>query len=119
MNYLFIALGFICMGIGAIGIFLPILPTVPFLLLSSICFAKGNERFHHWFKNTKLYKNNLESFENDRSMTWKTKWCILIPVTILLMIAFLLMNNRYGRAAILILIIIKYYFFLFKIKTKK
>ena len=117
MKYLFIFLGFLFTILGAVGIFLPILPTVPFLLLASICFAKGSERFHNWFKSTKLYKNNLESFEKDRSMTLKTKWSILIPVTILLLVAFFMMKNIYGRTFIAVLILVKYYVFLFRIKT--
>ncbi len=117
MKYLFIFLGFLFTILGAIGVFLPILPTVPFLLLASICFAKGSERFHNWFKSTKLYKNNLESFEKDRSMTLKTKWSILIPVTILLLVAFFMMKNIYGRTFIAVLILVKYYVFLFRIKT--
>ena len=117
MKYLFIFLGFLFTILGAVGIFLPILPTVPFLLLASICFAKGSKRFHNWFKSTKLYKNNLESFEKDRSMTLKTKWSILIPVTILLLVAFFMMKNIYGRTFIVVLILAKYYVFLFRIKT--
>lgn len=117
INYMFIALGFICVGIGAVGVALPILPTTPFLLLASLCFAKGSKRFHDWFKATKLYKNNLESFEKNRSMTTKTKLCILIPVSALLIIAFLMMHNIPGRITIAVLIVIKYWYFIFKIKT--
>ncbi len=117
INYIFIALGFICIGIGALGVALPILPTTPFLLVASLCFAKGSKRFHDWFKSTKLYKNHLESFEKSRSMTMKTKLCILIPVTVLLLIAFFMMHNLLGRIVIAVLIIVKYYYFLFRIKT--
>lgn len=117
MKYIFISLGFICLAVGALGVVLPILPTTPFLLVASFCFAKGSSRFNKWFKSTALYKNNLESFEKNRSMTLKTKLFILIPVTILLLIAFFMMNNIYGRITIAVLIVIKYYFFLFKIKT--
>lgn len=117
MKILFIILGFIFLGLGSIGVVLPILPTVPFLLLASYCFAKGSDRFHDWFKSTKLYKNNLESFEQSRSMTLKTKLCIVIPVSIMLIIAFLSMNNIPGRITIVVLLIIKYYYFIFKIET--
>lgn len=117
INYIFIALGFICIGIGALGVALPILPTTPFLLVASLCFAKGSKRFHDWFKSTKLYKNHLESFEKSRSMTMKTKLYILIPVTVLLLIAFFMMHNLPGRIVIAVLIIVKYYYFLFRIKT--
>ena len=67
------------MGLGIVGIFLPALPTVPFLLLASFCFSKGSKRFHDWFIQTKLYKNHLENFEKNKSMTLKNKnWTALL-----------------------------------------
>ena len=123
MKYVYITLGFICVGLGAAGVFVPILPTVPFLLAASFLFAKGSTRFHDWFVSTKLYKNNLESFEKNRSMTLKTKLCILIPVTILLAIEFVMMGRKpgmgtmIGRIVIVVLVVVKYWYFVFKIKT--
>ncbi len=117
LKYIYIGLGFLCFGIGAVGVVVPLLPTTPFLLLASFCFAKGSERFNRWFKSTKLYKNNLESFEKNRSMTLKTKLCILIPVSCMLILAFLMMRNTYGRGFIVFLILFKYYYFIFKIRT--
>ena len=63
MKYIYIAFGFIFFALGAIGTTIPILPTVPFLLLASACFAKGSDRINHWFHNTTFYKNHLEEFE--------------------------------------------------------
>lgn len=117
MKILFIILGFIFLGIGSIGIVLPILPTVPFLLLASFCFAKGSDRFHDWFKSTNIYIKNLESFEKSRAMTLRTKLYILIPVSVLLVISFLMLSNIPGRIAIVLIIFIKYYYFIFRIKT--
>ncbi len=119
MKIIFIAAGFIFTALGLTGVFLPILPTVPFLLLASVCFAKGSERINLWFKSTSLYKNNLEEFQKSGSMTLKTKLLILIPVSIMLLFAFLMMQNIPGRVTIVVLLVLKYYFFMFRIKTAK
>lgn len=107
----------LCLGIGAVGVILPILPTTPFLLVASFCFARGSERFHKWFMGTKLYKNHLDSFVKERAMTLKTKLCILLPASAMLMCAFFMMSNLPGRIFILLLILFKYVYFFTKIKT--
>ena len=48
MRIFWIIAGLISTVIGVIGIFLPLLPTVPLLLLAAFCFARGSERLHHW-----------------------------------------------------------------------
>ena len=109
--------GFLAMGIGAVGVALPVLPTTPFLLLASFCLAKGSDRFHRWFTGTKLYKKHLESFVKNRSMTLKTKFSLLIPASCMLVLALLVMPNIYGRLFIVFLIIFKYVYFFTRIKT--
>lgn len=110
-------LGFSAMGIGAIGVVLPVLPTTPFLLLASFCLAKGSERFHTWFTNTGLYKKHLESFVQTRAMTLKTKFSLLIPASAMLILAYSMMPNIYGRLFIIFLIIFKYFYFFTRIRT--
>lgn len=117
MRILFIVLGFIFLGVGAVGIVVPILPTTPFLLLASFFFAKGSKRFHDWFLSTKLYKRYLESFVKSRAMTLKGKLTILIPVSCMLIITFILVNNIYARIVLVILFILKYLYFFTQIKT--
>lgn len=62
LKIIWIVLGFICLGLGTIGVVLPILPTVPFYMATLFCFAKSSERLHQWFTETKLYKKHLDSF---------------------------------------------------------
>lgn len=117
MRILFIALGFIFLGVGAVGVVVPILPTTPFLLLASFFFAKGSKRFHDWFLSTKLYKKYLESFVKSRAMTLKGKLTILIPVSCMLIITFILVDNIYARIVLVILFISKYVYFFTQIRT--
>ncbi|WP_456060073.1 YbaN family protein [Brachyspira pilosicoli] len=117
MRILFIVLGFIFLGVGAVGIVVPILPTTPFLLLASFFFAKGSKIFHDWFLSTKLYKKYLESFVKSRAMTLKGKLTILIPVSCMLIITFILVDNIYARIVLVILFISKYVYFFTQIRT--
>lgn len=116
-KYVLIGLGFLSLGLGIVGIVLPILPTTPFLLLASYCFAKGSNKFHTWFIGTKIYKNHLEDFVKTRAMTLKNKLSILGTAFTMLMIAFILNNNLYVRSLIIVLCIIMTYYFKFKIRT--
>ncbi len=90
---LYVILGCIGVGLGAIGAVLPLLPAFPFLLLAAFCFARSSERLNHWFINTKLYKENLESYVKGKGMTRKTKVRIMVTVTILMSIGFIMMHQ--------------------------
>ncbi len=117
LRIMWLILGFLAMGIGAVGVILPVLPTTPFLLLASFCLARGSERFHRWFTGTKLYRRHLESFVRNRAMTLQTKFSLLIPASCMLILAFLAMSNVYGRVFIIFLIFFKYIYFFTKIRT--
>lgn len=119
MKIIFIALGFIFAGIGTFGAVMPVLPSTPFLLISAFCFAKGSEKFHNYFINTKLYKNNIDLIVNKKQMDIKRKIKILAMITILFIICFYFVSHFHARVALMIVLLIHYYYFFFKIKTIK
>lgn len=118
MNGVLICLGFVFFGIGAVGVVLPILPTTPFLILSSICFARGSDRFNSWLKSTKIYKNYAEDYVRDRSMTFKRKAKLMFISDAMLLYPLIRLDG-WLRLFIIAVIILKYWFFTFRIKTKK
>ena len=86
--------GCLFLGLGAVGAMLPVLPSVPFLLLAAFCFAKSSRRLHDWFVGTRLYRRHLEGFCSGRGMTPGTKIRILCALTLLMGIGFVLMLHR-------------------------
>ena len=56
----YILFGFIALGLGTVGIILPLLPTTPLILLACFCFAKGSDRFHRRLLNTWFYKKHAK-----------------------------------------------------------
>lgn len=91
---LYIVLGCISVGLGALGAVLPVLPTVPFLMLTAFCFARSSEKLDRWFRSTKLYEENLKDFMAGKGMTKKTKIRIMVTVTLLMSIGFVVMGLR-------------------------
>lgn len=117
MRFIYIALGFIFAGLGALGVALPLLPTTPFLLVAAFFFGRASRRLHAWFKGTGLYKRHLESYVQERAMTVKTKVFLLGLTSAILLVPFVMMNNIWGRAVIVAVLALKYWYFLFKIRT--
>ncbi len=91
---LYIIVGCIGVGLGAVGAVVPMLPAFPFLMLATFCFARSSEKLDRWFKGTKLYKDNLEDFVAGRGMTWKTKIRIMVTITLLMSIGFIMMGSK-------------------------
>lgn len=114
----YVVLGCIGVGLGAVGAVVPLLPAFPFLLLAAYCFARSSEKLHTWFINTKLYKNNLESYVQGRGMTWATKVRIMITVTVLMSVGFIMMSRvPVGRIILSCVWAFHIFYFIFGVKT--
>lgn len=90
---LWIGIGFLMMGARAVGVILPILPTVPFLMAALCCFTKGSGKLENWFRQTSLYQKHLEPFMDKKEMTRKAKLTVMISMTIFMGIGFIMMEQ--------------------------
>ncbi|WP_300071263.1 YbaN family protein [uncultured Ruegeria sp.] len=64
MHYLWAALGLLCVALAVIGIVLPLLPTVPFLLLATFFFARSSSRLHNWLLSHRVFGPMIQDWQN-------------------------------------------------------
>ena len=115
---IFITVGCICLALGTVGIVLPILPTVPFIMATAFCFAKSSERLHRWFVSSNMYKKHLQSFVEKRGMLMKTKLTILTTVTLLMGFGFVMMSRvPVARVILAVVWVCHVVYFVFGVKT--
>ncbi len=79
---LLITLGFVFVGLAVLGIFLPVLPTTPLLLLALACFAKSSEKLHEWLLTNKTFGPFIRQWHETRSMPRKAKIYAMVAIFI-------------------------------------
>jgi hypothetical protein len=73
-----VTVGTVCVVLGAIGVFVPVLPTTPFLLLAAFCFARSSDRFHSWLLNNRWCGEYIRNYREGRGVPLKQKILTLI-----------------------------------------
>ena len=115
---IYLLVGLIAFILGAIGIFLPILPTTPLFLLTSFCLLKSSDKLNEKFMQTKMYEKYVKSFKEQGGMTLKAKLCLVIPVSLLLLFMFITIDSPIMRGVIVVMWLLKVIVFT-KMKTIK
>ena len=115
---LYLVLGYVGLGLGAVGAVVPMLPAFPFLLLAAFGFARSSPKLHQWFVGTSLYKKNLESYVQGKGMTVAAKIRVMVTITLLMSIGFLMMHRvPVGRIILAIVWLLHMVYFIFGVKT--
>ena len=120
VRYVFLTIGAISFVLGTAGIVLPLLPTVPFYMLTLFCLARGSERFHKMFLESSLYQKTVGAYERDKALTLRTKLSILASVTTIMAIGAYFSQNMPVALIVMGLVWIGHVIALaFIVKTKK
>jgi uncharacterized membrane protein YbaN (DUF454 family) len=73
VRWVLLVVGLAAVALGAIGAFVPVLPTTPFLLIGAACFARASPRLHRRLARSKAFGPTLEEWRRHRSIAWRTK----------------------------------------------
>jgi hypothetical protein len=84
---LLIVAGAICVVLGVIGIFLPLLPTTPFMLLAAACFVRSSRRFHDWLLANRTFGPLIREWEQHRSIPRRTKLTAILLMSLTLAVS--------------------------------
>jgi uncharacterized membrane protein YbaN (DUF454 family) len=72
------AAGILCVALGIVGMFLPVLPTTPFILLAAACFARSSERFYRWLMEHRAFGPLVREWRAYRSIPYRTKLMAIV-----------------------------------------
>lgn len=80
-------IGFVFLGLGIIGIVLPLLPTTPFLIVASMCFVKGSTKMNDWLLNHRLFGGYIKNYLEEKAIRKKDRIRTLILLWLTLIIS--------------------------------
>ena len=81
MRLVWIGLGLLAVGLGVVGLLLPLLPTTPFMLLAAACFAKSSPRLHDWLVNHRVFGPAIADWRDHRAIRPKAKRMALVAMS--------------------------------------
>ena len=118
MRLIYFVIACLSLSLGVLGIFLPLLPTTPFLLLSIACFSRSSKRIENWLYHTKLYQTYVADFRETGSIAKERKKKIIVSIYILMGISIYfapLLPVKIGLGALTVFIT----YYLFKVIPDK
>ena len=118
-RYLYLIMGFLLVGIGVLGIFLPVLPTTIFLILASACFMKSSPKANEWLKNNRWLGPYLRNYTEKTGLTVKSKLVLISILWISITFSAFILTNIPAIRILLLLIAIGVTIHLVMVKTAK
>ncbi len=117
-TYLLITLGWFFVGLGVIGVLLPVLPTTPFLIVALALFSKSSPRFHQMLLNNKWFGPGLRQWEASKTISRQTKYRATIAIIITFAVSIFILQGRWQLQLMLIGIAIVLLFNIWRINEK-
>lgn len=102
MRGIYVIVGTIALVIGAIGLFLPVIPTTPLVILAAACYYRGSERLHAWILRSRWFGETIKNYQAGRGLTRDTKVrAIILMWTTIIISAWFFVSNHFVRVAMI------------------
>ena len=116
-KWLLMTIGILAVGLGIIGIFLPLLPTTPFLLLAAACFIRSSERLYQWLINNKWFGSYIRNYREYRAIPLRAKVIALILLWTTMTYSVFFLLRHWALQVLLLLIAAIVTIYLLSLKT--
>jgi len=114
---LLLVTGTLFVGIGVLGIFLPLLPTTVFLLIAAACYGRSSDRAYHWLMTNQLFGRYLRNYQEERGATMRTKVVAIASLWVGIGLAVYWIDASWWLAAVLAAIAIGVTIHLVRLRT--
>ncbi len=94
-KFLLIAAGLLSLGLGSLGVVVPLLPTTPFLLISSYCFIRSSHRLYNWLINHRVFGEYIYNYVTHKAIKLETKILLIVLLWLSMGLSMLSINNIY------------------------
>ena len=116
-RYIYLIVGSLALAAGILGVFLPILPTTPFVLLAAWCFLRSSEKLYEWVINNETFGPTVLNFQQGKGITQKTRIRAIVMMWVTISVsAYFFVSNLYV-IALMYLIAISVSLYLFRLPT--
>ena len=101
---LLIFAGTLCVGLGVLGMFLPLLPTTVFLLLAAYCYSRSSEKFHNWLVNNRLCGSYIRNYKSGRGISVRQKVSTILTLWVSIGFSMWMLSGRFWLSLLMVAI---------------
>ena len=118
-KYVYLSFGFICLGLGFLGLLLPLMPTTPFILLTAWFFSRSSKKFENWLMNHKTFGLLIINWKEHRAIDRKSKIYSVIMIIVTFFITTFFIPLFYADVFLIVLGIILCLFIITRTEASK